>query len=151
MATLQNTTSPSLSATDTITSPIMRLDSSSSDMPSTIEYAGWIAIANGASVDLICNTSGAQRIVGLCNFFNYSSCSWFYGMFEFDVSNYGIIHTPILSNMIYKTYHYQEPSNSSRSWLRFANQSGCDGIQFHFNIRLLNTSTYDSSILTRIK
>lgn len=148
MANLQATSSSELTAS-TITSPKMLLSNQYGGMN---EYVGTVAINNGASVDLICNTSGYTRTVGLCNFFNYTTGSWFYGIFEFDISRYGLQHTPILrwTSDSYSVSHYQE-SNVDRNWLRFTNTSGVNGLLLYFNIRILNSAGYESSILTRVK
>ena len=148
MANLQATSSSQLTAT-TITSPKMLLSNAYGGMN---EYTGTVAINNGASVDLICNVSGYTRTIGLCNFFNYTTGSWFYGIFEFDISRYGMIHTPILSwtSGNYSVAHYQE-SNVDRNWLRFTNTSGVNGLTVYFSIRLLHSAGYESSILTRVK
>lgn len=148
MANLQATSSSQLTAS-TITSPKMLMSNAYGAMN---EYVGTVAVNNGASVDLICNTSGYSRTVGLCNFFNYTTGSWFYGIFEFDVSRYGLQHTPILNwiSNNYSVSHYQE-SNVDRNWLRFTNTSGVNGLTIYFNIRILNSSGYESSILTRVK
>lgn len=148
MANLQATSSSELTAS-TITSPKMLLSNQYGGMN---EYVGTVAINNGASVDLICNVSGYARTVGLCNFFNYTTGSWFYGIFEFDISRYGLQHTPILSwtSGNYSVSHYQE-SNVDRNWLRFTNTSGVNGLLLYFNIRILNSAGYESSILTRVK
>ena len=148
MANLQATSSSELGAT-TITSPKMLLSNQYGGMN---EWVGTVAINNGASVDLICNTSGYARTVGLCNFFNYTTGSWHYGIFEFDISRYGLQHTPILNwaSGNYSVSHYQE-GNVDRNWLRFTNTSGVNGLTVYFNIRLLNSAGYESSILTRVK
>lgn len=146
MANLISTTSGTLGAT-TITSPKMLL---SNAYTATNEFTGYVAINDGASVDLICNTGGYMRMIGLCNFFNYTTGSWRYGIFEFDVSRYGLQHTPILSWGGYSVSHYQE-SNVDRNWIRFTNTSGQNGLEVHFNLRVTNVTSYESSILTRIK
>ena len=146
MANLIATTSSELTATS-ITSPKMLMSNSYGAMN---EWTGTSVVNNGSSVDLICNTSGYMRTIGLCNFFNYTTGSWFYGIFEFDISRYGLQHTPILSWGTYSVSHYQE-SNVDRNWLRFTNNSGVNGLTIYFNIRILNSAGYESSILTRVK
>ena len=148
MANLIETSSSELNATS-ITSPKMLLSNAYGGMN---EWAGTVSINNGSSVDLICNTSGYMRTIGLCNFFNYTTGSWFYGIFEFDVSRYGLQHTPILNwaSGNYSVSHYQE-SNVDRNWIRFTNTSGVNGLTVYFNVRLLNSAGYESSILTRVK
>jgi hypothetical protein len=148
MANLIGTSSSELGAS-TITSPKMLLSNQYGGMN---EWTGTVAINNGSSVDLICNVSGYARTIGLCNFFNYTTGSWFYGIFEFDVSRYGLQHTAILNwaSGNYSVAHYQE-ANVDRNWLRFTNTSGVNGLEVYFNIRLLNSSGYESSILTRVK
>jgi hypothetical protein len=146
MANLIATTSSELTATS-ITSPKMLMSNSYGAMN---EWTGTAAVNNGSSVDLICNTSGYMRTIGLCNFFNFTTGTWRYGIFEFDVSRYGLQHTPILSWGDYSVSHYQE-GNVDRNWLRFTNTSGQNGLTIYFNIRILNSSGYESSILTRVK
>jgi hypothetical protein len=147
MANLVASSSSELSATS-ITSPKMLLSNSFNGMN---EYTGVVAINNGASVDLICNTSGYVRTIGLCNFFNLTTGGWLYGIFEFDVSRYGLNHTPILSSSSsYSVAHFQE-GDVNRNWLRFTNTSGMNGLEVYFNIRILNSAGYESSILTRVK
>ena len=116
------------------------------------EWTGTAVINNGSSVDLICNVNGYVRTVGLCNFFNFTTGQWNYGIFEFDISRYGLQHTPILSwgSGNYSVSHYQE-GNVDRNWLRFTNTSGQNGLTVYFNIRILNSAGYESSILTRVK
>jgi hypothetical protein len=146
MANLIATTSSELTATS-ITSPKMLMSNTYGAMN---EWTGTAAINNGSSVDLICNVSGYARTIGLCNFFNYTTGSWYYGIFEFDVSRYGLQHTSILSSGTYSVSHYQE-GNVDRNWLRFTNNSGVNGLTVYFNIRILNSSGYESSVLTRVK
>ena len=147
MANLIGTSSPQLSATS-ITSPKMLLSNQYGGMN---EYTGVVAVNNGASVDLICNTGGYTRTIGLCNFFNLTTGGWLYGIFEFDVSRYGLQHTPILSSSnSYSISHFQE-GNVDRNWLRFTNTSGMNGLEVYFNIRVLNSTGYESAILTRVK
>jgi hypothetical protein len=148
MANLIATSSPQLTATS-ITSPKMLLSNSLGGMN---EWTGTAVINNGASVDLICNVNGYVRTVGLCNFFNFTTGQWNYGIFEFDISRYGLQHTPILSwgSGNYSVSHYQE-GNVDRNWLRFTNTSGQNGLTVYFNIRILNSAGYESSILTRVK
>ena len=146
MANLIGTSSSQLSATS-ITSPKMLLSNQYGGMN---EWTGTAAINNGSSVDLICNVSGYARTIGLCNFFNFTTGTWRYGIFEFDVSRYGLQHTPILSWGDYSVSHYQE-CNVDRNWLRFTNTSGQNGLTIYFNIRILNSAGYESSILTRVK
>jgi hypothetical protein len=149
MASIQATTSPELSAT-TITSPKMLLSNTYYSMN---EYAGSVALNNGASVNLLCNGGGYMRMIGLCNFFNFTTGTWRYGIFEFDVSRYGLQHTPILAyggTGTYSISQYQE-ADVNRNWLVFTNTSGQNAISITFNIRATNVTGYDSSILTRIK
>jgi hypothetical protein len=148
MANLIATTSSELTATS-ITSPKMLLSNSYAAMN---EWVGTATINNGSSVDLICNVSGYARTIGLCNFFNYTTGTWHYGIFEFDISRYGLQHTPILNWVSgnYSVAHHQE-ANVDRNWLRFTNTSGQNGLTVYFNIRILNSSGYESSILTRVK
>jgi hypothetical protein len=146
MANLIATTSSELTATS-ITSPKMLSSNSYLGMN---EWVGSTAINNGSSVDLICNVSGYARTVGLCNFFNFTTGTWRYGIFEFDVSRYGLQHTSILADGAYSVSHYQE-ANVDRNWLRFTNTSGQNGLTIYFNIRILNSAGYESSILTRVK
>ena len=146
MANLIATTSSELTATS-ITSPKMLMSNTYGAMN---EWTGTAAINNNSSVDLICNVSGYARTIGLCNFFNYTTGTWRYGIFEFDVSRYGLQHTSILSYGGYSVSHYQE-ANVDRNWLRFTNTSGQNGLTIYFNIRILNSSGYESSILTRVK
>jgi hypothetical protein len=148
MANLIGTTSSELSATS-IQSPKMLMSNTYGAMN---EYVGSAACNNGASIDLICNTSGYGRMVGLCNFFNLTTGSWLYGIFEFGISRYGLQHTPIMSwtSGSYSVSHYQE-ANVDRNWLRFTNTSGVNGLSIQFNLRVTNAAGYDSSILTRIK
>jgi hypothetical protein len=148
MANLISTTSSELTATS-ITTPKLLLSNAYGAMN---EWTGTATVNNGASVDLICNGSGYMRTIGLCNFFNYTTGSWFFGIFEFDVSRYGLIHTPILNwtSGNYSVSHYQE-TNVDRNWLRFTNTSGVNGLTIYFNVRVLNSAGYDSTILTRVK
>lgn len=146
MANLIATTSSELTATS-ITSPKMLMSNSYGAMN---EWTGTAVVNNDSYVDLICNTSGYGRTIGLCNFFNYTTGTWRYGIFEFDVSRYGLQHTSILSYGGYSVSHYQE-ANVDRNWLRFTNTSGQNGLTIYFNIRILNSSGYESSILTRVK
>jgi len=148
MATLTATSSPQLTATS-ITSPKMLLSNTFGAMN---EYSGIVVITIGASVDLICNSGGYMRTIGLCNFFTLTNGQWHYGIFEFDVSRYGLQHTPILNwpGSHYSVSHFQE-ANVDRNWLRFNNTSGLIGIECYFNIRILNSSNYDSTVLTRVK
>ena len=146
MANLIGTTSSELGATS-ITSPKMLMSNSYGAMN---EWTGTAVINNESSVDLICNVSGYARTIGLCNFFNFTTGTWRYGIFEFDVSRYGLQHTSILSWGGYSVSHYQE-GNVDRNWLRFTNTSGQNGLTVYFNIRILNSSGYESSILTRVK
>ena len=148
MANLIGTTSSELTATS-ITSPKMLMSNQFGGMN---EWVGSVVINNGSSVDLICNVSGYARTVGLCNFFNFTTGQWNYGIFEFDVSRYGLQHTAILNWGAgnYSVSHYQE-GNVDRNWLRFTNTSGQNGLAVYFNIRILNSAGYESSILTRVK
>jgi len=147
MANLQSSTIPTISAT-TISSPKLLLNNSLTGMN---EYRGYVGISNGASADIFANTGGYANMSGLCQFFNYSSCAWFYGIFGFSISRYGLNFNSILNNTSYSVAYYQDPGNANISWLRFTNSSGCNGLEMHFNLYVTNTSSYSSPYLTRIR
>jgi hypothetical protein len=146
MATLQATTIPALTATS-VTSPLT-YDSGTYAM---LEWAGSTSLANNASADIICNTSGYARMIGTCYFMAVrSSTSWSFGMFSFSVSLYGVLSSTQLQSDwgSFSLSHYNESYNNN--WLRFTNDSGDSGT-FYFNVLLENAVGSNSNILTRIK
>lgn len=146
MANLQSTTIPALTSTN-VTSPFT-YDSGNAAM---IEYAGSASIANGAYVDVICNTSNYARMIGTCYFMAVrSSTSWSFGMFSFSVSLYGLVYSTQLQSDWggFTPSHYSE--SYSNNWLRFTNSSGDSGT-FYFNVLIENAVGSSSNILTRIK
>ena len=147
MANLQSTTVPTISAT-TISSPKLLLNNSLTGM---VEYTGYTGISDGASADIFANTGGYAQMAGLCQFFNYSSCAWFYGIFGFSISRYGLSFNNILNNASYSVAYYQDPGNVDISWLRFTNSSGCNGTEIYFSMYVNNTTSYSSPYLTRIR
>jgi hypothetical protein len=148
MANLISTSSPELSATS-ISSPITQNNGTNP----MIEYAGSVFISNGGTANLIANTSGYVRMVGIGHFMAVrTSTSWSFGMFSFHTSRYGTSYSNLLESDWggYSCSNYQDPNNVEINYLRFTNSSGDSGT-FYFNILFENTVSVSSSILTRIK
>ena len=147
MANLGATTAPSLSAT-------------SVSAPQTIanvglamsEYIGQYYLANNQAIDVIGHNSNYARMPGTCHFFaeSTSMSNWF-GMFDFQISLYGLVYTPIIISDwgSYTVAAYSE--SFSNNYVRFTNTSGYPAT-FYFSFVVLNMATIVNSMpLTKIK
>jgi hypothetical protein len=148
MATLIGTTSPTISATQ-ITSPLTFMDTGNG----MIEFRGSTFLSNGGTADIITNSSGYSRMVGLGYFTGImSASSWTFGHFTFQCSRYETSYTNILQSDWggYSIANYQNPGNVDINSVRFTNSSGDSGT-FYFTILIQNHVGGTSSITTRIK
>ncbi len=148
MANLIGTTSPTISATQ-ITSPLTFMNTGNG----MIEFRGSTFLSNGGTADIITNSSGYSRMVGLGYFTGImSASSWTFGHFTFQCSRYETSYTNILQSDWggYSIANYQDPGNVNVNSVRFTNSSGDSGT-FHFTLLIQNHVSSTSSITTRIK
>ena len=148
MATLIGTTSTTVSATQ-ITSPLTFMNTGNG----MIEFRGSTFLSNGGTADIITNSSGYSRMVGLGYFTGImSASSWTFGHFTFQCSRYETSYANILQSDWggYSIANYQDPGNVNVNSVRFTNSSGDSGT-FHFTLLIQNHVGGTSSITTRIK
>jgi hypothetical protein len=148
MANLIGTTSPTISATQ-ITSPLTFMNTGNG----MIEFRGSTFLSNGGTADIITNSSGYSRMVGLGYFTGImSASSWTFGHFTFQCSRYETSYANILQSDWggYSIANYQDPGNVNINSVRFTNSSGDSGT-FHFTLLIQNHVGGTSSITTRIK
>lgn len=148
MAVLIGTTAPTISAT-TISSPLTFMETGNG----MIEFRGSVFLSNGGTADIITNTSGYSRMVGLGYFTGImSASSHTFGHFTFQCSRYETTYTNLLQSDWggYSIANYQEPGYVHVNSARFTNSSG-DGGTFYFTILIQNHVGGTSPITSRIK
>ena len=148
MATLIGTASTTVSATQ-ITSPLTLMSTGNG----MIEFRGSTFLSNGGTADIITNSSGYSRMVGLGYFTGImSASSWTFGHFTFQCSRYETSYTNLLQSdwSGYSIANYQDPGNVSINSARFTNSSGDSGT-FYFTLLIQNHVGGTSPITTRIK
>ena len=148
MATLIGTTSTTVSATQ-ITSPLTFISTGNG----MIEFSGSVFLSNVGTADIITNSSGYSRMVGLGYFTAIrTSTSWSFGHFTFQCSRYETTYTNLLQSDWggYSIANYQDPGNVSINSARFTNSSGDSGT-FYFTLLIQNHVGGTSPVTTRIK
>jgi hypothetical protein len=118
-----------------------------------IEFRGSTFLSNGGTADIITNSSGYSRMVGLGYFTGImSASSWTFGHFTFQCSRYETTYTNLLQSDWggYSIANYQDPGNVSINSARFTNSSGDSGT-FYFTLLIQNHVGGTSPITTRIK
>lgn len=148
MAILISTTAPTVSAS-TILSPLTFMQTGNG----MIEFRGSTFLSNGGTADIITNTSGYSRMVGLGYFTGImSATSWTFGHFTFQCSRYETTYINLLQSDWggYSIANFQDPGNVNVNSARFTNSSGDSGT-FYFTLLIQNHVGGTSPVTTRIK